>query len=303
MIRVRSLDAAFGSGAGPKKDMLSHLHSLCPVFGPHFKFIFTDIYFPLIFRPIGPGACIPIIPPALLSVSILMGLLATWDTILNSHLEEAKHNCHGWLPLFSPPAWSHFSFFFPKMSSQPHLGWEPSYIHLFSSQLWVETWVFISILIKSSSGDSLQVCTTIYSLCCWEPVEVPSEWPHQPFLLGDGGTMAIGLQLKAGHPTSPPAPAQLFGNVAETDGTCHLFCFLLVFRCLLQHWCPQSPGGNRDGLSQRAPYLGTEEGEERGPASRKPCLHSNEYFLAISIVISITLSNGALALHQALKCD
>lgn len=114
MIRVRSLDAAFGSGAGPKKDMLSHLHSLCPVFGRRFKFIFTGVDFPLIFRPIGPGACIPIIPSTLLSVFILMGLLATWDTILNSHLEEAKHNCHGWLPLFSPPAWSHFSFLFSK---------------------------------------------------------------------------------------------------------------------------------------------------------------------------------------------
>lgn len=193
--------------------------------------------------------------------------------------------------------------FFSQKCPASHIKGKSPPTDIFSHPSCEFSGFFLSILIKSSSGDSLQVCTAIYSLCCWEPVEFPSEGPHQPFLLGDGGTTAIGRQLKAGRPTSPPAPAQLFGNVAETDGTCHLFCFLLVFRCLLQHWCPQSPGGNWDGLSQLAPYLRMEEGEEQGPASCKPCLHSNEYFLAISIVISITLSNGALALHQALKCD
>lgn len=114
--------------------------------------------------------------------------------------------------------------------------------------------------------------------------------------------MAIRSQLKDGGTASAPEPLWLFGNVMETNGTCHLFCFLLVFRCLLRHWCPQSPGP-WDGLSQLVLYLRAEVGGEEGPASCKPCLHGNEYLLAISIVISIILSNGASTLHQALKCD
>ena len=114
--------------------------------------------------------------------------------------------------------------------------------------------------------------------------------------------MAIGSQLKDGGPASAPEPPLLFGNVMETDGTCHLFCLLLVFRCLLQHRCPQSPGP-WGWLSQLAPYLQAKVGEEEGPASHKPCLHGNEYLLVISVVISITLSNEASALYQALKCD
>lgn len=92
------------------------------LFGPRFRFICTGVFFTLVFRPIGPGMCIPTIPSTLLSVSILMGLLPTWDTILNNLLEEAKHNCHGQQPLFPPSAWSHFFFFFSKMSSQPCQG-------------------------------------------------------------------------------------------------------------------------------------------------------------------------------------
>lgn len=114
--------------------------------------------------------------------------------------------------------------------------------------------------------------------------------------------MAIGSQIQDGGPASAPEPPQLFRNVMETHSTCHLFCFLLVFRCLPHHCCPQSPGP-WGGLSQLVPYLRSEVGSEEGPASRKPCLHSNEYLLAISFVISITLSNGASALYQALKCD
>lgn len=133
------------------------------------------------------------------------------------------------------------------------------------SHLWLET-CFLNTIIKSSSGGSLQVGEAIYSLCHWETDEVPSEWPHQPFLLGDGGTMAIGSQLKDGSPATAPEPPQLFRNVMETNGTCHLFSFLLTFRCLPQHPCPQSPG-SWGGL-RPIPRRGG--GERGGPAYLPP---------------------------------